>query len=74
VGWILIFFLNSNEFLKDCPQVYIGAKVSRATIVGNIWLGAERIENHSSGSIVVGLNANGGVAVDHPIYKPRKFD
>jgi hypothetical protein len=45
------------EFKKDAPQVRLGPDVQRAVVAENVFSGPARIENRSSGSVQIGLNA-----------------
>lgn len=47
------------EFQEKNPHVYLGEKVARAVVTGNVFTGKARVENHSTGSVVVSDNAEG---------------
>jgi hypothetical protein len=51
--------IRGCEFRQDSPHIWIGKKVSRAVVMGNIFAGVPKIENHSGGEVEVGLNAEG---------------
>ena len=46
------------EFRQDRPQIELGPDVRRAVIAENIFTGAERIANKSTGNVQIGLNAS----------------
>jgi hypothetical protein len=49
--------LRGCEFIEDKPQVFLGEKVQRAIITGNLINGEERVTNESKGVIIVKDNA-----------------
>lgn len=53
-GTVLI---RGCEFRDDRPQIRLGPDVRRAVIMGNVFAGAERIDNQSTGNVQIGLNA-----------------
>ncbi len=55
-GTVLI---RGCEFREDRPQISLGPDVRRAVIMGNVFTGAERIANQSTGDVQIGLNAAG---------------
>ena len=47
------------EFRQDRPQIDLGADVRRAVVTGNIWTGAERVNNQSKGNVHISGNVGG---------------
>ena len=47
------------EFRQDRPQIQLGKDVRRAVIAENVFTGAERIANESTGNVQIGLNSSG---------------
>lgn len=46
------------EFRQDRPQITLGPKVRRAVIAENVFTGAQRVTNESTGNVQMGLNTS----------------
>ncbi len=49
--------VSGCEFRQSKPHIALGADVQKAVLMGNLFAGAPRIKNASSGDVQIGLNA-----------------
>lgn len=53
--------VRGGDFRQDSPHIWLGDRVSRAVIIGNLFAGTPKIESQSRGMVQIALNA-GSVA------------